>query len=130
AFAVALLASVMYSVRFAVAPFVAGFAGVDRRLVEASWCLGASRLRTFFRVVVPLSWTGILTGIILSFVHTVGEFGVVLMVGGNIPGVTRTLSISIYDDVQALNYESAGQTALLMVTFSFLVLCATYALGR
>src|SRR5437764_190929 len=81
-----LLASVLYSLPFAVRPFVVGFAAVDRRLVEASWCLGVSRLATFFRVVVPLSWTGVLTGIILSFAHTLGEFGVVLMVGGNITG--------------------------------------------
>src|SRR5437588_8669443 len=83
-----LLASVLYSLPFAVRPFQAAFSGVDRRLVEASWCLGVSRLRTFFRIIVPLSWTGILTGIVLSFAHTLGEFGVVLMVGGNVPGVT------------------------------------------
>jgi molybdate transport system permease protein len=125
-----LIASVVYSLPFAVRPFAVAFSSVDRSLVEASWCLGASRLATFCRVVVPLSWTGILTGIILTFVHTIGEFGVVLMVGGNIPGATRTLSISIYDDVQALNYESAGQAALLLVIFSFLLLCVIYALGR
>src|SRR6266705_1963593 len=101
-----LLASVLYSLPFAVRPFTAAFAGVNRRLVEASWCLGVSRLRTFFRVAFPLSWAGILTGAILSFAHTLGEFGVVLMVGGNIPGITRTVSISIYDQVQALNYEA------------------------
>jgi molybdate transport system permease protein len=125
-----LIASVIYSLPFAVRPFAVAFGSVERRLVEASWCLGVSRLMTFFRVIVPLSWTGVLTGIILTFVHTIGEFGVVLMVGGNIPGATRTLSISIYDDVQALNYESAGQAALLMVVFSFLMLCVIYALGR
>ncbi|HMP78801.1 MAG TPA: ABC transporter permease subunit, partial [Pirellulaceae bacterium] len=107
-----------------------GIQGVDRKLVEASWCLGVSRLGTFFRVIVPLSWPGILTGMVLTFAHTVGEFGVVLMVGGNIPGVTRTLSIAIYDDVQALNYEAAGQTALVLVAFSFAALCITYVLQR
>jgi molybdate transport system permease protein len=99
-------------------------------LIEASWCLGVSRTGTFFRVVVPLSWPGILTGMILTFAHTVGEFGVVLMVGGNIPGVTRTLSIAIYDEVQALDYESAGHTALVLVVFSFTALAITYALQR
>jgi molybdate transport system permease protein len=125
-----LIASILYSLPFAVRPFAVAFAGVDRRLVEASWCLGVSRAGTFFRVVVPLSWTGILTGVILSFAHTVGEFGVVLMVGGNIPNVTRTVSISIYDEVQALNYAAAGQTALFLLGFSFVALAATYALQR
>ena len=81
-----LVASVLYSLPFAVRPFTVAFAAVDRGLVEASWCLGVSRTATFFRVVVPLAWTGILAGIVLSFAHTLGEFGVVLMVGGNIPG--------------------------------------------
>ncbi len=84
-----LIASVLYSLPFAVRPFAVAFASVEHRLVEASWCLGVSRFGTFFRVVVPLSWTGILTGLILTFAHTLGEFGVVLMVGGNIPGQTR-----------------------------------------
>jgi molybdate transport system permease protein len=125
-----LLASILYSLPFAVRPFAVAFAGVDRRLVEASWCLGVSRIATFFRVVVPLAWTGILSGIILSFAHTLGEFGVVLMVGGNIPGVTRTVSISIYDEVQALNYAAAGQTSLFLLGVSFAALAVTYALQR
>jgi molybdate transport system permease protein len=125
-----LLASVLYSLPFAVRPFAVAFASVDRRLVEASWCLGVSRVGTFFRVLVPLSWTGILTGIILTFAHTLGEFGVVLMVGGNKPGVTRTVSIAIYDEVQALNYELAGRTALFLLAVSFLALAVTYALQR
>lgn len=124
------IASVLYNVPFAVRPFIAAFAAVDRRLVEASWCLGVSRLATFFRVVVPLSWTGILTGIVLSFAHTVGEFGVVLMVGGNLRGITRTVSVAIYDDVQAEDYAAAGQTALFLLLFSFAALAVTYALQR
>jgi molybdate transport system permease protein len=120
-----LLASVLYSLPFAVRPFAAAFAGVDWRLVEASWCLGKSRLQTFFRIVVPLAWAGLLTGIVLSFAHTVGEFGVVLMVGGN-----RTVSVSIYDEVQALNYAAAGETSLFLLGLSFGVLCVTYALQR
>jgi molybdate transport system permease protein len=125
-----LVASVLYSLPFAVRPFAAAFAGVDWRLVEASWCLGKSRLQTFVRIVMPLSWAGLLTGIVLSFAHTVGEFGVVLMVGGNIRGVTRTVSVSIYDEVQALNYTAAGETALFLLGLSFGVLCVTYALQR
>jgi molybdate transport system permease protein len=129
-FAGLLLASVLYSFPFAVRPFVAAFAGVDRRLVEASWCLGVSRSRTFFRVVVPLAWTGILSGIVLSFAHTMGEFGVVMMVGGNRPGETRTASIAIYTDVEAMNYAAAGQTSLFILGFSFVALTVTYALQR
>jgi molybdate transport system permease protein len=125
-----LAASVLYSLPFAVQPFTAAFEAVDRRLIEASWCLGVSRLRTFFRVIVPLSLPGIVTGVVLSFAHTMGEFGVVLMVGGNLAGVTRTVSISIYDHVQALDYAAAGQTSLLLLVFSFFVLAVTYGLQR
>ncbi len=125
-----LLGSVLYNLPFAVRPFTAAFAGIDRRYIEAAWCLGESRLGTFYRVALPLCWPGVLTGIVLSFAHTVGEFGVVLMIGGNIPGVTRTLSIAIYDDVQSLDYASAGQTALALVIFSFVVLCLTQTLSR
>jgi molybdate transport system permease protein len=125
-----LLASVIYSFPFAVRPFIAGFAGIERYLIEVSWCLGVSRIGTFFRVVCPLAWTGILTGLVLSFAHTLGEFGVVLMVGGNVPGVTRTVSISIFDDVEALNYAQAGTTSLVLLSVSFLALSATYLLQR
>jgi len=121
-----LVASVLYSLPFAVQPFAAAFAAVDRTLIETAWCLGASRLRTFARIVVPLARPGIVAGAVLTFAHTVGEFGVVLMVGGNLPGVTRTVSISIYDDVQALNYARAGRTAGLLLAFSFVVLAMTY----
>jgi molybdate transport system permease protein len=113
-----------------VQPFASAFATVDRRLVEASWCLGVSKPATFFRVALPLAWPGVLTGMVLSFAHTVGEFGVVLMVGGNIKGVTRTVSISIYDEVQALNYAAANQTSLVLLIFSFAVLALTYGLQR
>ena len=89
------IGSIIYSLPFAVQPFAASFAAVDRRLIAASATLGASRLRTFFRVILPLSLSGLVTGAALSFAHTMGEFGVVLMVGGNIPGVTRTVSIDI-----------------------------------
>ncbi len=125
-----LVASVLFNIPFAVRPFASSFAAVNRKLVEASWCLGVSRLRTFFGVVLPLSWTGILTGLVLTFAHAVGEFGVVLMVGGSIPGVTRTISISIFDDVQSLNYAAAHQTAIVLIAFAFVALCITYALQR
>jgi molybdate transport system permease protein len=125
-----LLASVLYSFPFAVQPVAAAFAGVDRKLLEASWCLGVSRAATLRRVIVPLAWPGIATGAILSFAHTLGEFGVVLMVGGNIAGVTRTVSISIYDQVEALNYGAALETSLFLLGVSFAVLALTYALQR
>jgi molybdate transport system permease protein len=125
-----LLASIIFNFPFAVRPFTAALVAVDASLVEASWCLGVSRWRTFWRIRVPLAWPGILSGVILSFAHTVGEFGVVLMVGGNIPGVTRTLSVSIYDDVQALDYERANTTALVLLIFSFAVLAVTSVLNR
>src|ERR1035441_4458851 len=125
-----LLASVLYSLPFTVQPVAAAFAGVDRKLVEASWCLGVSRAATFRRVIVPLAAPGIATGAILSFAHTMGEFGVVLMVGGNIAGVTRTVSISIYDQAQALNYAAAAQTSMFLLAVSFTVLALTYALQR
>jgi molybdate transport system permease protein len=126
-----LIASVLYSLPFAVRPFVAAFHSVDRRLVEASWCLGVSRPATVLRVVLPLAGKGILAGVVLTFAHTVGEFGVVLMVGGNIQGQTRTVSIAIYDEVQALRYDLAGQTSLVLLGFSFVALALTHALqGR
>ncbi len=125
-----LVASVLYSLPFAVQPFTSGFAAVDRRMLEASWCLGASRVGTFLRVALPLAWPGVLTGMVLSFAHTMGEFGVVLMIGGNIPGETRTVAVSIYDEVQALNYAAANNTALALLVFSFAVLAATYGLQR
>ena len=125
-----LIGSVLFNLPFAVRPFTAAFAAVDRRMVEASWCLGVSRMQTYLRVVTPLAWPGILAGLVLTFAHTVGEFGVVLMVGGNIPGVTQTISTVIYDEVQAMNYGAANQLALLLLGFSFAVLSLLYALQR
>jgi molybdate transport system permease protein len=125
-----LLASVLYSLPFAVQPFASAFGAVDRHLIEASSCLGASPWKTFRRVILPLSVPGVVTGMVLSFAHTLGEFGVVLMVGGNLAGKTRTVSISIYDDVQALNYDGALQTSLLLLGVSFAVLVVTYSLQR
>jgi molybdate transport system permease protein len=123
-----LVASALYSLPFAVQPFVAALAGVDRHLVEASHTLGVSRVGTFLRVSLPLAWPGILAGAVLTFAHTLGEFGVVLMVGGNIPGRTRTLSVAIFDHVEALEYGAAHRTAGLLLAISFVVLAAVYAL--
>jgi molybdate transport system permease protein len=124
------IASILYSLPFAVQPVAAAFSQVDRELMEASSVLGASRLRTFIRVILPLSINGVITGAVLSFAHTMGEFGVVLMVGGNIPGVTRTVSIAIYDQVQSLDYAAANRTALLLLVFSFVVLSMVYSINR
>ena len=125
-----LVASILYSLPFAVQPFATAFAGVDARLREAAWCLGASRVETFFRIVLPLSRRGVAGGFVLSFAHTLGEFGVVLMVGGNIPGVTRTASVAIYDSVQALDYAGAFRTSLVLVGLSIAILgAASWLLG-
>ena len=124
------IGSILYSLPFAVQPFAASFAGVDRKLMMASATLGASPPRTFFRVIAPLSLPGLVTGAVLSFAHTMGEFGVVLMVGGNIPGVTRTVSIDIYDRVQASDYAGANATALLLLVFCFVVLTFVYGVNR
>jgi len=125
-----LFASILYSLPFAVQPFATAFEQVDRRLIEASWTLGVSRVKTFFKLIIPLSVAGVVTGLVLSFAHTLGEFGVVLMVGGNIEGETRTVSIDIYDEVQALNYVGAAKTALFLLVISYSVLLAVYAMNR
>lgn len=122
--------SVLYSLPFAVQPIAAGFASVDKRLLDASATLGASPWRTFWKIVFPLGISGVLTGLVLSFAHTLGEFGVVLMIGGNIPGATQTVSILIYDQVEALNYAVANQTAVLLLIFCFVLLTVLYGLRR
>src|ERR1700730_14137113 len=124
------IGSFLYSLPFPVQPFAASFGAVDSKLLRASASLGHSPVQTFRRIVLPLSKAGLVTGCALSFAHTLGEFGVVLMVGGNIPGVTRTISIDIYDQVQTANYSSANQTAMLLLIVSFLVLSIVYGLNR
>jgi len=124
------LGSILYSLPFAVQPFAASFSGVDRKLIAASATLGASPLRTFVKVTAPLSLSGIVTGGALTFAHTMGEFGVVLMVGGNIPGITRTVSIDIYDRVQSSDYAGANQTALILLVVCFALLALVYGLNR
>lgn len=124
------IGSVLYSLPFAVQPLASALASVDHRLLAASAVLGVSRFRTFWRVMLPLSLTGLITGMTLTFAHTMGEFGVVLMIGGNIPGVTRTLSINIYDQVQDLDYHAANITALVLVAIAFVLLSLVYSLNR
>lgn len=124
------VASVLYSLPFAVHPMVAGFRSVDQKLIAAARTLGAKKFKIYTQIVLPLSWPSLVTGLVLSFAHTVGEFGVVLMVGGNIGGVTRTLSIDIYDQVEALNYQSANATALTLLIFSYSLLCVLYGLNQ
>ncbi|MCU1324166.1 MAG: molybdate transporter, inner rane subunit [Acidobacteriaceae bacterium] len=123
-----LVGSVIYSLPFAVQPLVAGFGAVDREYVEAAAGLGAAPGRVFWTVVLPMARASLLTGAVLAFTHTVGEFGVVLMLGGNIPGATRTLSISLYDLVQDGNYAAANKTALVLIGFSLVALMAIYLL--
>lgn len=125
-----IVASVLYSLPFAVQPLIIAFENVDQRLLDAAAILGAGRWRAFREVVLPLSVPGIVTAAVLSFAHTLGEFGVVLMVGGNIPGITRTVSIDIYDQVQSLEYGAANRLALALLLISFAVLATIFAVNR
>ena len=124
------IASILYSLPFAVQPLIASFESLDQKLLDASAILGASRSRTFFSVILPLSWPGLVTAWVLSFAHTLGEFGVVLMVGGNLPGITRTVSIQIYDQVQSLDYAGAQRMAFLLLLVSFAMLAFVYGTIR
>ena len=124
------IGSVLYSLPFAVQPLMHAFEQLPRRPLEAAETLGAGPLDRFFSVVLPLSRRGYLVATTLAFAHTVGEFGVVLMIGGNIPGETRVLSIAIYDHVEVLDYASAHLLSAGLLAFSFLVLLAVYGWGR
>lgn len=126
-FAGLVIASVFYSLPFMVQPLHNAFAGIGERPLEVAATLRASRLDTFFTVAVPLALPGFMTASILTFAHTVGEFGVVLMIGGNIPGVSRVASVQIYDHVEALEHTQAHHLSALMLVFSFLVLLMLYA---
>lgn len=125
-----LIASCLYSLPFVVQPLQSAFEQVDRRGIEAAMTLGGSPTRAFLTVVVPQAKRGFLTALVLGFAHTVGEFGVVLMVGGNIPGQTQVLSIALYEEVEALNYADAHQLAAALLVFSFLVLVVVYGTNR
>lgn len=123
-----LVGSVLYSLPFAVQPLVAGFEAIEHGYIEAAEGLGAAPGRLFFSIVLPMARASLLTSAVLTFTHTVGEFGVVLMLGGNIPGATRTLSISLYDLVQDGNYAAANQTALALIAFAMAALVVIYLL--
>lgn len=124
-----LLGSFLYSLPFTVQPLVLGFQSVDPALTETAAVLGANAWTVFRRIRLPLSSASFATAAVLTFAHTVGEFGVVLMIGGDIPGLTRTLSVSIYDQVQEMNYTAANHAALFLVAVSFLALLAVVARG-
>ncbi|MBW0172565.1 MAG: molybdate ABC transporter permease subunit [Hydrogenophaga sp.] len=124
------IASVFYSLPFMVQPVQNAMQALGSRPLEAAASLRASPLDTFLRVVLPLCKPGLVTGVIMSFAHTVGEFGVVLMVGGNIPGVTRVISVQIYDHVEALEYADAHRLAAVMLGFSFVVLLTLQLYNR
>ena len=115
---------------FVVQPLQAAFESIDRRAIEAAWTLGASPAHTFVSIVLPQIRRGLVTAIVLGFAHTLGEFGVVLMVGGNIPGETQVISVAIYEQVELLNYDVAGVLSTGLLVFSFVVLVAVYATNR
>jgi molybdate transport system permease protein len=129
-FAGLVIASVIYSLPFMVQPLQAAFESVGKGLMEAAANLGASRLDVFTSIVAPLSMRGAMTAIILTFAHTIGEFGVVLMVGGNIPERTRVISIAIYENVETLRYAEAHVLSALLLAFSFVVLLIVYIFNR
>ncbi len=124
------IASMVYSLPFVVQPLANAFANMGRKPLEEAASLGASPIDRFFSVALPLSKRGFLTAAILGFAHTVGEFGVVLMVGGNIPGQTRVISISIFESVETLDFANAHLMSALLIGFSFIVLFAVFALNR
>lgn len=120
------IASVLYSLPFMVHPIQAGFSNLSSSLTEASFVLGKSKTTTLFKVLLPNIKPSLLTGLVLSFAHTIGEFGVVLMIGGNIPDKTKVASIAIYDEVESLNYDAANSYSLILFAVSFIVLLSVY----
>jgi molybdate transport system permease protein len=124
------IASCIYSLPFAVQPIMSAFESVSQGDLEAAWTLGADRRDAFFSIALPQSTRGYLNAAVLSFAHTLGEFGVVLMVGGNIPGETRLISIDIYDQVESLNYAAAHQLSAVLLIFAFVVLLTMFVVNR
>ena len=124
------VASTFYSLPFVVQPLHGAFEAVGKKPLEAAWSLGASKLDAFFTVASPMAVRGYLSAVVLGFAHTLGEFGVVLMVGGNIPGVTKVLSIAIYDHVEVLEYTQAHVLSAVLLIFSFLILTIVYTVNR
>ena len=124
------IGSMIYSLPFAVQPITSGFSAIAPEILDAAQLLGANSLRVLFEILLPLARRSIFTAAVLCFTHTIGEFGVVLMIGGDIPGVTRTLSIAMYDQVQDFRYAEANHTAFLLLAVSLLALLFVYAWGR
>ena len=124
------IASSFYSLPFVVQPLHGAFEAVGRKPLEAAWALGASKVDVFFSVASPMAIRGYLSALVLGFAHTLGEFGVVLMVGGNIPGVTKVLSIAIYDHVEVLEYSQAHFLSAFLLLFTFLILTIVYTINR
>lgn len=125
-----LIASVIYSLPFMMQPILSGLSSLPKSLQEVSYSLGKNKWQTLFRVLLPNIKPSLLAAIVLTFAHTVGEFGVVLMIGGNIPGKTRTASVAIYDQVEAFNYHNANAYAVVLLVFSFAILFALYLYNR
>jgi len=125
-----LLASLVFNLPFAVQPLARAFESVPAHVREAAWLSGLSVWRTFWRIELPLALPGVVSAFALTFAHTLGEFGVVLMVGGNVEGETRTVAIAIYDRVQAFDYQAAGVMAAVLLVLSFLAIALVNALGR
>ncbi len=123
------VASIIYSLPFMVQPIYNGLRSIPTTLIEASYSLGKSRLTTLMKVLLPNARSGIITGLVLTFAHTVGEFGVVLMVGGNIPNETRVVSIALYDEVEAMNYVQANAYAITLLIFALLTLSVVYVVN-
>jgi len=123
-----LLASLVFNLPFAVQPAQRAFESISSEVRESAWCCGLTPWRTFWKIELPLAWSGVLGAALLTFAHTLGEFGVVLMVGGNIPGETRTLSIAIFDQVEAFEEQTAAVMSLSMLVFSTLVIGCVYIL--
>ncbi|KAA0989862.1 molybdate ABC transporter permease subunit [Dyadobacter aurulentus] len=124
------IASILYSLPFMVYPIRAGLQSLPPSLREASYTLGKTEMQTFFRVLLPNCKPAILTAFVLTFAHTVGEFGVVLMIGGNIPGVTKVASVAIYNEVEALNYGVANQYAMVLFAITFVILLLVYSINN
>jgi molybdate transport system permease protein len=124
------IASVLYSLPFMVQPFQSGFKMIPESLAETSYTLGKGKFETLYRVLLPNMRAALITGSILAFAHTIGEFGVVLMIGGSIPGETRVVSIAMYDEVQAMNYAHANLYAAILLVFSFVVLLSVYVINQ
>lgn len=122
-------ASIIFNIPFAVQPIQRAFESISASIREAAWCSGLSNWQTFWKIELPLAWPGIFSALILTFAHTLGEFGVVLMIGGNIEGETKTIAISIYDRVQAFDNESAGIMSSLLLLISFIAITSIYSLN-